>query len=352
MISPGRIDSFEVMHMKRHTVQILSAVGLLVLIFDAQTALEAARAGISLCLQTLIPSLWPFFVFSILLTSSLAGQRIKLLKPLERLCKIPRGSGSLLAVGLLGGYPVGAQTVSLAHKNGTISRTTAERMLGFCNNAGPSFLFGVVGASFSGTHFAWLLWGIHILSTLAVGFLLPGGDQKAQSDNSSQGITLPQALDKSIRVMASVCGWVVFLRIILAFLERWILWLFPIPAQIFITGLLELSNGCLLLQQVDCVGLRLILAAVMLSFGGFCVAMQTRSVSGDLSLRIFFQGKLMQTLLSFLLACTVQPFLGPGEKANIPAPVVLFSMCLLIFLSVGSRYGKKAVAIRKHLLYN
>ena len=47
---------------QRCLLGIMAAVGMLVLIFDSALALEAARAGVELCLETVIPSLFPFFV--------------------------------------------------------------------------------------------------------------------------------------------------------------------------------------------------------------------------------------------------------------------------------------------------
>ena len=87
---------------------------LLLLILDAGTAAEGMRSGITLCLRTVIPSLFPFFVCSMVLNGSLTGQPFHALRPLSRFCRIPRGSEALLLTGLLGGYPVGAQAVAEA----------------------------------------------------------------------------------------------------------------------------------------------------------------------------------------------------------------------------------------------
>ena len=45
-----------------HFLGISAAVGLLVLIFDSSLAIQGAREGVELCLRTVIPSLFPFFV--------------------------------------------------------------------------------------------------------------------------------------------------------------------------------------------------------------------------------------------------------------------------------------------------
>ena len=123
-----------------------AASAMAILILDGKTAITGAQDGIALCLQTVIPSLFPFILLSILLTNTLLGHAIPLLRPLGRLFHLPSGSESLLICAFLGGYPVGAQTVSSLFQNGQLPRSTADRMLTFCNNAGPAFLFGMTAA--------------------------------------------------------------------------------------------------------------------------------------------------------------------------------------------------------------
>ncbi len=88
---------------------ICVSLGMLALILDGRTAIEGARQGIELCLRTVIPSLFPFFVLSILLTSSLLGSSLIVLRPLGRLFGMPEGAESLLIPAFLGGYPVGRE---------------------------------------------------------------------------------------------------------------------------------------------------------------------------------------------------------------------------------------------------
>ena len=68
---------------------------MLALILDGRTAIDGARQGIELCLRTVIPSLFPFFVLSILLTSSLLGSSLIVLRPLGRLFGMPEGAEPL-----------------------------------------------------------------------------------------------------------------------------------------------------------------------------------------------------------------------------------------------------------------
>ena len=76
-----------------------SAAALFILIIDGKTAISAGVEAVDLCMRVLIPSLFPFFVISALLTRSNSGLS-KLFSPLGRLLRLPAGSESILMIGL------------------------------------------------------------------------------------------------------------------------------------------------------------------------------------------------------------------------------------------------------------
>lgn len=281
-----------------------ASLGMLVLILDGKTALEGAQQGIDLCLRTVVPSLFPFFLLSILLTGAFLGSNLPVLRPLGRLFGIPGGAESILISAFLGGYPVGAQSVAAAYRAGQLDKSEAERMLAFCSNAGPAFLFGMAASLFPRKWMAWALWGIHFLSAFLVSRLFPGPETAVRLE-SGKPVSLPAAMTASVRIMAAVCGWVILFRVLIAFLSRWILWLLPTAVQVAIMGMLELSNGCCALGAVPDISLRFVICSVILAFGGLCVSMQTMSVTKGLSLSRYFAGKLLQTVFSLILAAAV-----------------------------------------------
>ena len=200
-------------------------------------------------------------------------------------------------------------------------------MLGFCSNVGPSFLFGIIAPQFSGMSYAWLLWGIHVFSALAVALLLPRSNTETISILPPKNLSLADALKQAIAVMSRVCGWIVIFRVILAFLQRWILWMFPESWQVIITGILELSNGCCSLAAINDLRVRFLVSSGLLAFGGLCVTMQTVSVTNGLSLRYYFLGKLLQTTFSILLSWLVFP-----SAPEIAAAALIFCALLVISL--------------------
>ena len=282
----------------------ITLIGMLILIFDSRTALEGARNGLELCIRTVIPSLFPFFVLSALLTGSLMGMQLAILRPLGKLFQLPAGIETILIPAFLGGYPVGAQAVTQAYRAGQLDRQSAERMLAFCSNAGPAFLFGLVGSLFSRKWMVWLLWAIHIFSAWMVSLIFPcqsstgtfGGEKKNNSAN---------ILNTSLKTMAQVCGWVILFRVMISFLERWVLWLLPQEWQVAVIGILELSNGCCELFSVSEESVRFLICSGILAFGGVCVTMQTVSVTQGLSMQYYLLGKLMQSFFSLVLSAAV-----------------------------------------------
>lgn len=324
------------MFSKRRFLGLAAMAAMTILILDSRIALEGARKGLDLCLQTVIPSLFPFLMLSNLLLDGFSGTSLPILQTLAKACAIPQGLESILIPAFLGGYPVGAQSVAQAWRDGRIERKDARRLLAFCNNVGPSFLFGIVGTMFTKRYLVWLLWGIQIGSALAWGYLTAGEEPTSAASQPERVGSIPSALTNALKAMGSICGWVILFRVLIAFLQRWFLWLLPEPVQILLIGLLELSNGCCLLGKIGDENLRFLLCCGMLSFGGICVILQTASVAGDLGMDSYLKGKLVQLIFSLTA--------GAGVTYRV--------WWLFPLLVVWIRLAKKAVAIHATLGYN
>ena len=138
-------------------------------------AASAAKNGLLLCGDLIIPSLFPFFILSTL-TVSLGFSTLlgRLLEPLMQPLFHQSGAGaSALVLGFIGGYPVGAKTVCTLYQEQLCTREQAQSLLAFCNNSGPAFIIGAAGiAVFQSSKVGFILMAIQILSALLVGILL------------------------------------------------------------------------------------------------------------------------------------------------------------------------------------
>ncbi len=325
-----------------------AVVGIVLLIFYRDPVSAGVRDGIALCLQTVLPALFPMSVLSGFLCSHLTGRNLSALRPFEKLCRLPRGAGSIFLVGIIGGYPIGAQNIGAAFQGGKITRKDGERMLGFCNIAGPGFILGISSTLFSDSKIPWVLWGIQILSVIITGSALP--ERASQPAVTEQApLTLQKALSRSISAMANVCGWVVLFRVSLALGSFLLPDIFRGLTGILLAGALELTNGCTALQGVSDETVRFILLTVFLSLGGLCVALQVSGASGPLGFGSYPLGKLLQTTFALELAVLALPwcFDAPFGGLQILALALLTGELLL-----GGLFSKKNVAFPGVILYN
>lgn len=304
--------------MKKLPGAMLAGTVLVLLILDSQAAVEGARVGLELCLQAVVPSLFPFLVLTAYLTGNLPDAGIPWV---ERLCRIPGGSGGIFLTGLLGGYPTGTAAIVQAYKSGRLTQNQAHRMLGFCSNAGPAFLFGMLSPLFPHPICLWTLWAVHILSAIITAMVLPGEAGPSIGRTNVKPISFPQCVVRSVDTMGKICGWVILFRVALQLADWWFRHLTQ-PIRVFLWGLTELTNGCAALEALENSGLRFVLAAVFLGFGGLCVGMQTLSITGELGTGLYFPGKALQACVSALLAFLAQPVLF-GDNALPIWPVLI-----------------------------
>lgn len=289
---------------KRCLSRSIAVLCLVLLIFDSRVILEGVRTGMELCLKTVIPSLFPFFVISLVLINTSNDRISRLSQVLMRILKIPETAASVLIPSFLGGYPVGAKCVGDLYHREQISKGEADRLLTFCSNAGPSFLFGILSQFFSDRKLIWMLWIIHILSAVLTAMIIPVKKTDFVSQPRMQ-ISEKSILLAAARAMCIVCCWVVLFRGIIHFLNSWFCWCLPVWTQVCLTGILELTNGCCQLSLISDVGVRFVLCSCLLAFGGVCVLLQTASVTEGLSLWCYMKGKMIQTLFSLWLSCTI-----------------------------------------------
>ncbi len=299
---------------------LLSLFAAALLLFPAEAS-GAARDALVLCLRSVLPSLFPFFVLSSLLVSlGAADVFTHALRPIMRPLFGLSGAGALsLALGLIGGYPVGARTTVELYRGKTLTKSEAERLLGFCNNAGPGFILGVCGGTaLQSARAGVYLCLVHAASAVLCGVLLcrafPMCDKSRVPERAARSARMERSVPRSraaaftgsvrdsFAAVWSVCGFVVIFAVALRFLTL----IMPAGAEDAawygaLLGAVELTSGVLTLSA-DRAGF--ILCSALLGWGGLSVHAQTLSVleNSDLSAKRYFLGKAMQAALSVPLA--------------------------------------------------
>lgn len=374
-----------------------TAVGLLcaaaALMACPAQAMEGARSGLALCGEVIIPSLFPFFILSSLVVElGLAGQLGRALEPvMGPLFGLNGACASAVVLGLIGGYPVGAKTALGLYENGLCTRREAERLLAFCNNSGPAFVLGVVGAGiFSSARVGLLLYGLHILSALCVGVAFRlvcgradqgGGHAGRRPVFQARHLTaaFTESVKQSLQAMLNICAFVVCFNVILRLLTvtgvltgagRLLrvllgpLGMDGVWAQRLLTGALEISSGVWTLSGGGAAGPRMVMASLILGWAGLSVHCQVLSLLGGsgLSTRPYLLGKGLHALCAAgftAAAVSLLPMEQPAWSAVTGGGAFLLSvepgslwMCsigtaggifLLLFLLSAGKTRKKPV---------
>lgn len=273
---------------------------MVLLLWRSAVAAEAVRRGLTLCARSVIPALFPYFVVSGLFISlGFADGVGRRLEPLtRRLFGVGGAGASAFFLGLLGGYPVGGRTVGQLYRAGRLSKDEAERLLAFCNNAGPSFILGVVGVGcFGSLRTGIYLYLVHAFSAVLVGILFrkkaPVSGQKVRySATFEPTAAFVRAVGEAAEGMVRLCGFVVFFLVILALITDLTGLNHPV-----LLGLAELTTGVTALEGRPG---DLVWAAALLGWGGLSVHGQTAAVLSDtdLGLSRYFLGKILQAISS------------------------------------------------------
>lgn len=341
-----------VIKLKRNILPILFLGFTFCLLIFSKSNLPAVKSGLSLWANSVIPSLFPFFVATELLMHTniinLFGNLLnQFMKPLFNI----RGEGAFAFImGIISGYPVGAKIASNFRQNNICSKEECERLLSFTNNSGPLFIIGTVGIlMFKNTSIGILLFITHLLACITVGFIFRywKKDKNTRNPNtlstsfektkksasfSNLGEILAESITSSISTILLIGGFVViFSSIISIFKASGLLNSFSILfspifeflnidtsfIQGLLTGILEITNGINTLSSIACkkISFNIIFTAFLLGFGGISVFLQVWSITSktDLSIKPYLYGKILHgSLAAFYtyLFINIFPFLN------------------------------------------
>lgn len=309
---------------------------LFLLIFSSQN-LSAAKNGLMLWANSVVPSLFPFFIATELLGyTNIITKFEKILTPIMRpLFNVPGSGAYAFIMGIISGYPIGAKIVTNFRQNGICTKEECERLLAFTNNSGPLFIVGTVGISlYYNSTIGILLLLTHILACISVGIVFRFWKYKKNSSIkhinyvntspdynisfSNLGEILSMAIISSINTILMIGGFVVLFSVIISILENSHLLKFlsyimqpllnifginnPAFSLGFMSGIIELTNG---LKQISSVTYKLIstniiLSSFLLGFGGISVVLQVWAIISktDISIKPYIIGKVLQGIFA------------------------------------------------------
>ena len=310
----------------------------ILLVVFSKSNLYAAKAGLSLFANSVLPSLLPFFIATELLTYTgivpLLGKALnRFMRPIFN---VPGVGAFAFIMGIISGYPVGAKIVTNFRQNEICTKEEGERLIAFTNNSGPLFIIASVGISlFFDTRTGILLFITHLLACISVGFIFRFWKRNSKNSSehsknkinlnqnnlpcniSSLGEILSKSISSAISNIVMIGGFVVLFSVIVSILEKTHFFhiislpFYPIcnllnidtafiPA--FFSGIVELTNGVKNVSVIATkyISTNVVICSFLLGFGGLSVALQVLGIISktDISFKPYIIGKFLQGTFS------------------------------------------------------
>ena len=160
-----------------------------ILCLFAKETSQVAKNAIYLCLDIVIPSLFPFFVLSRIIIPYISLFPCpKILKRfIERVLYLPYYTIFIILLGFISGYPSGAKMTRDLLDEKLIDSRQASKLLPMANNSSPLFIVGTIGAGlFKSVKLGVFLLLIHWVSGLTAAIITGKLAFRKQNDNSAR----------------------------------------------------------------------------------------------------------------------------------------------------------------------
>ena len=333
----------------------------ILLLIKPESILESGQKALELCLNIIIPSLFPFFVVSrLILNTGVIHTISRVFKPIMKpLFNLPGSAAFPLIAGWFSGYPAGAKYTVDLHEKKMLSQNEAQRLLAFCNNSGPLFIVGAVGTGyFQSPELGLMLLLSHLLASITIGIgaglisrkkelsekktMLGLVDKQtkpklfekktkyelaekktkkakfepAEKQTAFNGKILSDAVTNSVMVLLQICGTIFFFAVAVQALETAGVFNFISKlvglltgsknvyseiTEIFIAGSLEITYGLYILSRAISIPVtfKILLAALFCGFGGFSVHTQVTGLCPPhFRFKSYYTGKLLHGIIA------------------------------------------------------
>lgn len=319
---------------------------------------EGVKDGLTLLGEKIIPSLFPFMIFSAYI--ALSPYAVYISRVLNRLSKkmfnVNGAALTSVLLGILGGYPIGAKTVAEFYQLKFLNKSDVNRLFGWCINPSPAFVITATGTfMLNNTRSGIVMYISLLLSSLTIGIFsrfLPVKDCESTTYTQLPPIDRKNIFVNSVssgsKAMLSVCGWVLIFSSVAAGLDVFIK---NKELTLFIKSLAEVTTGC---ETGVKQGISLPLICALLGFGGFAVIFQIAPYleKCGYDLKIFICWRIINSALSaFYCSGIIKLFpdyrsvfqtigVGSAEFAvshSVEASFILLFTCIVLILEVDNK---------------
>jgi len=347
--------------MKNITKYILLTAAFFILLLNPETASRAVINSMKISVSRIIPSIFPFMVFSEFIIFSFGSRSFK-----SKSCDnvLPTVALPLIFLGNVSGFPVGAKNSAKLYESGMISEKQALICAILSGNASVSFVVSFVGANLFlskklgiALYFSQL--AASVITALICNYIVKDGEchQSPLFFEEHKNRSFEEAFIDSVSGAAISCltvtAFITTFGIIIEYACILCSKISITPAVVaLISSLLEISNGCLHSASLT-PPYSYVICAFAIGFSGLSVMFQSMSFFSKSKIKSlpFISFKLIQGIISSMITFFLFKYVSisfetsevinkVSAKRNV-LDVVLLSLCVLYILLVLKKFTLK-----------
>lgn len=280
-------------------------------LIQSHVTFAGAASGLILWFQTLVPTLFPYMIFSALIvrTKGLDYLGSFLGRLFQKLFHVSSAGSFAVISGFLCGYPMGARVTADLVLTKRISHEEGNYLLTFTNNTSPAFIINYLcAAQLKEPGLAVIFLGILSVSAYLTSLVfrrhLPAAPLRRGGcmgkREASSWKTIEISIAQSIESITQIGGYIILFSVLIFQLSN----LTGNAVLLFAGSFLEITNGIpLVIREIPNPITQYMILMALTSFGGVCSIIQTQGMISEsgLSLRTYIEAKCIQAGIAGLL---------------------------------------------------
>jgi len=299
--------------MKNKILDSIIIISFIILLFSILTnkelVFDTITYSLNIWVNTLVPSMFPFFVISDILINYNITYYIPnfITNIFSCLFNISKTCVTIFFLSLISGFPSSARNIKNYYDKGLINLEEANHILLFTHFSNPMFILSTVSIFFlNNEKYGYIILISHYLGNFIIGILLRNHSKitiknYTKENNVCQNFSkvLIGSISSSISTLLLILGTLTSFLIVSSFVIEYLnLSLYP---SAILKGILEMTMG---LKELSLLNIsdsyKVVLSTVFISFGGLSVHLQVISQIVDTNIKYsnFFITRIYHAIIS------------------------------------------------------
>lgn len=262
-------------------------------------------SSIKLCLNTIIPAIFPFMILSDYFVCNIQMHNIrsgKIILLFEKMFNIERAGFIPFLVGNICGFPIGSRLALQLQDSKYISKEECETLIPISSNPSLAFVVSGVGAGMRSS----VSDGIILYFSVLVATILSGiiwrekrSASKLHGFYTNKSFSVIDSIKNAAFTSIIISSYIIFFSMVIDLIKSFnILNIFVIT----LASILEIGNATNLISTAKLpANLSLPLTAFSLGFSGISVYMQTKALNNNITFYNYSKVKLTEGLFAFVI---------------------------------------------------